>query len=187
MPNPEGKGEITMLDLVVNSLRMRPDRIIMGEIRRKREAEVLFEAMHTGHSVYGTFHANNAEETVQRLTNPPIDVPKLVLSAMSLVCVQNRNRRTGHRRTLQLAEILPSGDANVFMQLNVHKDMLEKVGEPKQIYKTLKLYTGSTQQEIEDDLVEKVKILKWLVDKGVDDVNQIGGIFRKYYVKRMAL
>ena len=187
MPNPEGKGEITMLDLVVNSLRMRPDRIIMGEIRRKREAEVLFEAMHTGHSVYGTFHANNAEETVQRLTNPPIDVPKLVLSAMSLVCVQNRNRRTGHRRTLQLAEILPSGDANVFMQLNVHKDMLEKIAEPKQVYKTLKLYTGSSQQEIDDDLVEKVKILKWLVDKGVDDVNKIGGIFRKYYVKRMAL
>ena len=56
----EGKGEITMLDLIINSLRMRPDRIIMGEIRRKAEAEVLFEAMHTGHSVYGTFHANKA-------------------------------------------------------------------------------------------------------------------------------
>src|SRR3989344_5281831 len=74
-PNPEGKGEITMLDLLVNSLRMRPDRIILGEIRRKGEAEVLFEAMHTGHSVYGTFHANDAHETVMRLINPPIDVP----------------------------------------------------------------------------------------------------------------
>ena len=57
-PNPEGKGEVTMLDLVVNSLRMRPDRIIMGEIRKQKEAEVLFEAMHTGHSVYGTLHAD---------------------------------------------------------------------------------------------------------------------------------
>ncbi len=41
-PNPEGKGEVTMLDLLINSLRMRPDRIILGEIRRQREAEVLF-------------------------------------------------------------------------------------------------------------------------------------------------
>src|SRR3989338_3425436 len=57
--NVEGKGEVTMLDLIVNSLRMRPDRIVVGEIRRKQEAETLFEAMHTGHSVYATLHAND--------------------------------------------------------------------------------------------------------------------------------
>ena len=53
-----------MLDLAVNSLRMRPDRILVGEIRKRAEAEVLFEAMHTGHSVYGTLHANNIRETI---------------------------------------------------------------------------------------------------------------------------
>src|SRR3990167_4137019 len=63
-PNPEGKGEVSMLDLLVNSLRMRPDRIILGEIRRQREAEVLFEAMHTGHSVYATLHADSTAETI---------------------------------------------------------------------------------------------------------------------------
>ena len=73
-PNPEGKGEVTMLDLLVNSLRMRPDRIVVGEIRRKEEAEVLFEAMHTGHSAYTTVHANTADETIRRLTNPPIEI-----------------------------------------------------------------------------------------------------------------
>ena len=66
LPNPEGKGGVEMLDLIVNSLRMRPDRIIVGEIRRKREAEVLFEAMRTGHSVYGTLHANNAGRNSQQ-------------------------------------------------------------------------------------------------------------------------
>src|SRR3989344_4343278 len=49
LPNPEGKGEVSMLVLLVNSLRMRPDRIILGEIRKQEEATVLFEAMHTGH------------------------------------------------------------------------------------------------------------------------------------------
>jgi flagellar protein FlaI len=54
--NPEGLGEVTMLELMVSSLRMRPDRIIVGEIRRKKEAEVLMEAIETGHSIYSTIH-----------------------------------------------------------------------------------------------------------------------------------
>src|SRR3989338_4302680 len=86
LPNPEGKGGVEMLDLIVNSLRMRPDRIIVGEIRRKKEAEVLFEAMHTGHSVYGTLHANNVRETINRLTNPPIDLPKQLYRFPYIVC-----------------------------------------------------------------------------------------------------
>src|SRR3989338_8307393 len=105
-PNVEGKGEVSMLDLTVNSLRMRPDRIIVGEIRKKREAEVLFEAMHTGHSVYATLHANDTEETITRLTNPPIDISKTLLPAISMLLVMYRNRRTGIRRILQVSEIL---------------------------------------------------------------------------------
>ena len=60
------------------------ERIIVGEIRRQKEAEVLFEAMHTGHSVYATIHANNAKETIDRLTNPPINIPKMVLSPWAI-------------------------------------------------------------------------------------------------------
>ncbi|KHO46421.1 MAG: archaeal flagellar protein FlaI [archaeon GW2011_AR3] len=184
LPNPEGKGEITMLDLVVNSLRMRPDRIIMGEIRRKREAEVLFEAMHTGHSVYGTLHANNVEETIQRLTNPPIDVPKMVLPALHMIVVQNRNRRTGFRRTLQLAEITKNGDASIIKQLDMAKDQLVDVNEPQAIMDTIKLYTGMTKEQIVEDLREKMSILKWIVEKNINNVDRVGDIFRKYYARR---
>ncbi|MDZ4256728.1 MAG: ATPase, T2SS/T4P/T4SS family, partial [archaeon] len=106
-PNSEGKGSITMLDLLVNSLRMRPDRIIVGEIRRQREAEVMFEAMHTGHSVYATVHANTAEETINRLVSPPIEIAPALLEAVHLNVVMFRNRRLGVRRILQLAEFVP--------------------------------------------------------------------------------
>jgi flagellar protein FlaI len=180
-PNPEGKGEITMLDLVINSLRMRPDRIIMGEIRRKAEAEVLFEAMHTGHSVYATLHANNVKETIDRLTNPPIDIPKLLLSAVSLVVVQSRNRRTGRRRTLQIGEIDGKGDATVIMQYDPKRDTLVQVNEPKIMLETLQLYTGLTKDEIEDDINEKIKILKTLTKQNITDINAIGHIIRNYY------
>jgi len=181
LPNPEGKGAIEMLDLIVNSLRMRPDRIIVGEIRRRKEAEVLFEAMHTGHSVYGTLHANNARETINRLTNPPIDLPKSILSALSLIVVQNINRRISRRRTLQIAEVLPNGDARVLMQLNAVKDIMEAVNEPLAIIETLNLYTGLSKQEIYADVQSKIAVLKWMLSRNINDVNKIGLIMSKYY------
>ena len=181
LPNPEGKGGIEMLDLIVNSLRMRPDRILVGEIRRKAEAEVLFEAMHTGHSVYGTVHANNARETINAHIHPPIDLPKQILSALSLIVVQHINRRTGKRRTLQIAEVLPNGDARVLMQSNPVRDVLEIVNEPLAILETLNLYTGLTKQEIYADIQSKIVVLKWMASRNINDINKIGMIMSRYY------
>jgi len=181
LPNPEGKGGVSMLDLIINCLRMRPDRILMGEIRRKKEADVLFEAMHTGHSVYGTFHANNAEETITRLTNPPIDIPKLVIPALAGILVMNRNRRTNQRRMLQFAEVLPSGDPNVVLELDVVKDKISQVGEFKVINKTLKLFTGMTDKDIAANIAEKERILRWIVQNEIRDLDKIGLLMSRYY------
>ena len=65
--NSEGKGEVSVLDLLVNALRMILTGIILGEMRTKEQAEVLFEAMHTGHSVYATVHADTIGETIKGL------------------------------------------------------------------------------------------------------------------------
>ena len=153
----------------------------MGEIRKQAEAEVLFEAMHTGHSVYGTFHANNAEEAVTRLTNPPINVPKLVLPALSIMVVQNRNRRTNQRRTLQIAEITDKGDPKVILQYNPVKDELKKVGEFSTINKTLELYTGLSATDIEKDLQKKKAILEYMVKNNIRELSAIGQLMSKYY------
>ncbi len=184
LPNPEGKGGISMLDLVVNSLRMRPDRILVGEIRRKQEAEVLFEAMHTGHSVYGTLHANNIRETINRLTQPPIGLPKQILSALSLIAVQHINRRNGKRRTLQIGEVMHNGDAKPIMQLDIVKDTLEKISDPTAIFETLKLYIGLSKEDVEKDISEKIGILKWMVRNNITDINKIGTIMSRYYRKQ---
>ena len=184
LPNPEGKGGISMLDLIINSLRMRPDRIMVGEIRRRAEAEVLFEAMHTGHSVYGTLHANNVRETINRLTQPPIGLPKQILSALSLIVVQHIDRRNGIRRTLQIGEVLHSGDAKTIMQLNVIEDTLQKLNEPTTMFETLNLYTGLSKEKIEEDINEKIGILKWMVQNNIIDINRIGLIMSKYYRKQ---
>jgi len=184
--NPEGLGEVSMLDLLVNSLRMRPDRIIVGEIRRAEEAEVLFEAMHTGHSVYATLHADTAEQALKRLINPPINVPTTVIEALHLIAVAYRDRRTGLRRLLQLAEILPSEkgpQVNVLYRWKPLKDEITKERDSFRVKEEIRMHTGMTDQEIEKDLEEKQKVLQWLVKKKVKDINAIGRIVSIYYLK----
>ncbi len=185
-PNPEGKGQVTMLDLITNSLRMRPDRIIMGEVRRKEEAEVLFEAMHTGHSVYSTVHADTAQHLVRRMTKPPFDLPAEDLEAMDLVVVQFRDRRRGFRRTLEVAEILQSTSEdkvtlNYLYRWDAHSDEFEAVNKSRRLFEKLNLYTGMTNDEIEKDLKEKKAVLEWMAKSDISDIESVGSIVSEYY------
>ncbi|MBN1502528.1 CpaF family protein [Candidatus Woesearchaeota archaeon] len=184
LPNPEGKGEVTMLDCMVNTLRMRPDRIIVGEVRREKEMEVMFEAMHTGHSVYATFHASNVEEAVARLTNPPINLPKMLLSSLGIIVVQHRNRRTGERKTFQIAQLLSNGEPEIIMQYDPYEQQMKQTARPSKVFKTVSLYTGMTTDDIYDDLQEKILILKWLVKNNITDINTIGLIMSDYFTDK---
>ncbi|MBL7160270.1 MAG: CpaF family protein [Candidatus Aenigmarchaeota archaeon] len=185
-PNSEGKGEVTMLELLVNSLRMRPDRVLVGEIRRSKEAEVLFEAVHTGHSVYATLHANTAEETVRRLINPPINIPSTLLASLHLIAVMHRDRRREIRRLIQLSEVV-STDIRNHIELNdifgwtPSKDTFLRMEASSRVMEEIKTYTGMAPKEIDRDLNEKERILKWLVKKQVKDIQKVGEIISTYY------
>jgi len=188
-PNPEGKGEVTMLDLMINSLRMRPDRIVLGEIRRQREAEVLFEAMHTGHSVYSTLHADTSEQVKQRLINPPIELPEAMLESLHLLLVQYRHRRLKIRRTFEVAEIIPSyregGETvigvNVLYRWKPKTDKLEKLWASSRIFDEIGLHTGMVEKEMSDDLKEKELVLTWMLKNKVNTVNTVGKVIADYY------
>ncbi len=183
-PNPEGKGEVTMLDLMVNSLRMRPDRIVLGEIRRQREAEVLFEAMHTGHAVYATLHAETSVQVKNRLVNPPISVSETLLEALHLVAIQYRQRRAGIRRMVEIAEIVPTDGAvatHVVFKWNPRTDTLEKIKDFIRFENEVELHTGFTKKEIKDDLQDKEKILNNLVTNKLSKINSVGRVVAEYY------
>jgi archaeal flagellar protein FlaI len=184
LANPEGKGEITMLDCMINTLRMRPDRIIVGEVRKEKELEVMFEAMHTGHSVYSTFHASNVDEAIARITNPPINLPPKLLSSLGLIVVQHRNRRTGKRRTFQIAEIDENGNPNLIMQHDHLTDKMNQVAQPNRTLKNLNLYTGMSSDQIYKEIQDKIMVLKWLVSKNITDINIIGLILSDYYTEK---
>ena len=195
-PNPEGKGGVSMLDLLVNSLRMRPDRILVGEIRRGKEAEVMFEAMHTGHSVYTTVHANTAEETIRRLINPPINIPASLLDSVHLNVVMFRNRRLGVRRALQVAEYIlerrggegqETVKANVLYRWKGANDAITKQNESIRLFDELSLHTGLNRNEIIREIDDKKTILDWMVKQKIHKVDDVGRIMAQYYMDKDAI
>jgi pilus assembly protein CpaF len=112
-PNIEGKGQITIQDLVVNSLRMRPDRIVVGECR-SGEALDMLQAMNTGHDgSLTTLHSNSPRDTIARLEvmclMAGMDLPvrairEQIASAVDCVCHQER-LRDGSRKVVKITEV----------------------------------------------------------------------------------
>lgn len=112
--NLEGSGEIDMRDLVKNALRMRPDRIILGEIRGGEAIDML-QAMNTGHDgSMGTIHANRPREALTRLENmvnmaglnlPPKAIREQISASLDLI-VQVQRMRDGGRRTTHVTEVV---------------------------------------------------------------------------------
>lgn len=113
-PNLEGIGEVTMRDLVRNCLRMRPERIIVGEVRGP-EAFDLLQAMNTGHDgSMGTIHANNPREAISRIENmiamggynlPAKTVREQIAGAVSVI-VQAARLRDGSRKITHITEVI---------------------------------------------------------------------------------
>jgi pilus assembly protein CpaF len=123
-PNIEGRGEITVRDLVRNALRMRPDRIVIGEVRDGAALDLL-QAMNTGHNgSLTTVHANTPRDTIARLETMALmagfDLPvrairEQIASAVDLIVHQAR-LRDGSRRVTQVTEVLGMEGEVVSMQ-----------------------------------------------------------------------
>lgn len=184
LENSEGKGKVTMEDLLVNSLRMRPDRILVGEVRKSADAETLFEAIHTGHSCYATFHANNAKEAIARLTSEPVNVPTALLPAINIMLVQFRNRRTGKRRTFEVAEVMDNNEHNTIFRYDAKKDKLIQTEKSKRIIQELSMFTGLTELELKKDLEEKKLVLDAMVKLKIFNIEKVGKIMADYYADK---
>jgi pilus assembly protein CpaF len=113
-PNLEGEGQVTMRDLVRNCLRMRPERIIVGEVRGP-EAFDLLQAMNTGHDgSMGTLHANSPREALSRLESmitmggyslPSKTIREMIVSSIDVI-IQAARLRDGSRRITHITEVL---------------------------------------------------------------------------------
>jgi len=190
-PNVEGKGEITMDDLVKNTLRQRPDRIIVGEVRGP-EARTLFTAMNTGHDgCMGTLHANTARETITRLTNEPMNVPKIMIPALDIIVMQNRFLQRGSgsiRRVTEISEIAGmEGDTvqlNTVFEWKPETDEVRSTEVPSMVFKKIQEKTGMSMDEILQEVEIRKQILKYLVDNNIRHVKEVGRFIQEFYKNR---
>jgi archaeal flagellar protein FlaI len=186
---PDGKaaGEVDMFDLVRAALRQRPNYIIVGEVRG-RETYTMFQAMATGHTTYSTMHADSVKSMVNRLENPPINTPRILLSALNnvIIQIQTRTEKGVVRRLKQVLEIVgfepetnelitntvyewdPSSDKFVFKG---HSFLFDKIMD-------LKNYTTD---EMDAEFQRRTQVIQYLVRNHITDYRQLWRNIAEYY------
>ena len=187
-PNVENRGELTMNDLVKNSLRQRPDRIIVGEVRGS-EAITLFTALNTGHSGFGTLHSNDARETITRLTNAPMSVPNIMISAIDFIIMQNRIYRSdgvSFRRISEVAEV--SGIEERVIQLNKifewdpQSDTIKNVGITSKTLTEIANVSGNSLNSLYDEIKNREIVLQHMVDQNIRSIRDVSTVLEMYYL-----
>ena len=179
--------EITMDELLRNSLRMRPDRLIVGEVRGP-EAQTLFVAMDTGHrGCMGTLHANTAREMLIRLKNAPMNVPEQMLPLLDLVLVHYRmyDREKGLiRRVAQIAEISRMEErvllSNIF-EWHPKRDTILRTDIPSHVMQTLSDKTGLTKKALKSEMLVRQRTLEWCLENGIKANPEVAKIVQQYY------
>ena len=182
-----GEGEVTMDDLLKNCPRMRPDRILVGEVRGG-EARTMFNAMNTGVDGFlGTVHANTAQETITRLTSPPMDVPVIMLKDLDLIVMQQRMMINGKamRRITEIAEMAglekDKPRLNTIFRWDPKSDTMIATGIPNKIRERICGIAGITLQEYETIRETRRDIIGYLIQNDIRDAHMVSEIFQNYY------
>jgi len=183
------KKEITMNDLLRTSLRMRPDRVIVGEVRGK-EAETLFVAMDIGCSgSMGTLHANNAREALIRLQSPPMEVPEGMLPLLDIIIVQHRFNWPGKgliRRVTSVSEVGFMGDKitlNEIFSWDKKRDRIVRETTPSQILDKLAYKCGLTKNEIIEEMRLRETLFRLAVDENFSN-HDFSRFIHSFYTHR---
>jgi flagellar protein FlaI len=185
----DGKGAIEMFTLLKAALRQRPEYLLVGEVRGK-EALTLFQAMSTGHTTFSTMHADSVESAIHRLENPPISVPRTMITALNIVSVQAqtylKNKRV--RRNLKLVEIndIDPNTRNIrtndIFVWNSATDRFDRVGESRVLAEIAQRRAWS-KRELSNELLRRQKVLEYMLNNNIREFRQIAAIIHAYAVK----
>jgi flagellar protein FlaI len=187
--NADGKlaGEIDMYELLRAALRQRPQYLIVGEVRGI-ETYTMFQAMATGHTVYSTMHADSVKSMVYRLENPPINLPRILLSSLNIVIIQAQVKvgKGVARRIRNIVEIVGiepetnelitntvyvwnSADDN--FTYNGHSFLFERIMNMKNM----------TAAQMKEEFKRRVEIIEWMGKANVRNYIDVANIVASYY------
>ncbi len=180
-----GVQDITLFDLLKSALRQRPDYIIVGEIRGE-EAYTFFQATALGHGGLTTFHADNPEEAIRRLTTHPINIPKSLMPSIKVVITMRRFMREEGiiRRLVDVTEITgyePETDQvvlNKVYEWDPASDTWSYKGRSF-VMELVASRRGWTREQVEVELQRRAVVLKWAT-KVVKNNEEFVKIVREY-------
>jgi len=183
----KASGEIDMYDLVRAALRQRPRYIIVGEVRGK-ETYTMFQAMATGHTTYSTMHAESVKAMVNRLENPPIGTPRILMTALNNVIIQTQVKVKDElvRRIKEIVEIVgfePETNeliTNVVFEWDPKKDRFIFKGHSYLFDKIINLKNW-THDEMDKEFERRINVIKYLDQKNITDFRDIWKIITNYY------
>lgn len=180
-------GEIDMYDLVRAALRQRPNYIIVGEVRGK-ETYTMFQAMATGHTTYSTMHADSVKSMVNRLENPPISTPRILLTALKDVIIQAQVRvgTSMVRRIKLLVEIVGfEAESNELITNTVYewdqvRDRFVFKGHSF-LFDKIMTMKNMSHEEMQAEFQRRVDIIKYMVKEDITDFRELSEIIVRYY------
>jgi len=180
-------GEIDMYDLVRAALRQRPNYIIVGEVRGK-ETYTMFQAMATGHTTYSTMHADSIVSMIHRLENPPINCPRILMTALNNVIIQKivRTKEGIERRITQVVENVgfePETNeliTNVVFEWDQAKDVHKFKGH-SYLFDKIMTMKNMTHNEMMEEFERRVDIVRYWVKKEILDFRDIWKTIADYY------
>ncbi len=184
----EGGGEISLFDLVKASLRHRPDFLIVGEVRGA-EANVMVQAIATGHSGCTTFHAEGVDSAVKRLTQRPLNIAPAYIPLLKVFMVIRRVRLPGTdravRRVVEVHEVLgfEGGNLNTFtvFRWNPVTDTFDNFLEQSYNLRKIAEETGLRFRDLLVEVKRRERFLKGLKERGVRGFKEIEEALTSFY------
>ena len=177
-----------MFDLIRAALRQRPRVIIVGEVRGK-EAYTLFQAMATGHLSYSTMHAADINTLIQRLENPPISLPRTLMTSLDIVTfLTTFQRHDGslERRVNTVTEIIKQEpeskrliSVTPFSWSSSINDSFNYHGGSK-VLKNIMKKRGWSKEKLNDELQQRQEVIQWMADENIRSYEDVGRIVAQY-------
>ncbi len=182
----EDGGEVSMDDLLKESLRQRPEYIIVGEVRGE-EAYILFQQMATGHTGLSTIHADSLNMLMDRLTTNPINLSPSLIETLDAIMLIKRIRRGNKyvRRITGIYEVEEYDkrqglEANKVFEWDPETDTYDTVRKSL-ILKDIVHETGGDRKAMLNELENRQHILKWMQEEQIKHYRDVGDLIARYY------
>ena len=183
----EGPKGVNLFDLVKAAMRMRPDIMVVGEVRGE-EAYVLFQAISTGHGGLCTLHADDTASAIQRLISKPMDVPPAFIPFLNLAITVRRLTLPAEgggtkvvRRIISIDEVNAVGEYSPIFTWDPTADRLIQTPFKKsRRLAKMAIELGVSLEELEEDINRRSVILRWMQEKGLRNFKEITPILGSY-------